>query len=91
MRRKVKWLFFFLAFFFLIPTPLFATSNFYYDFENGSFEGWTVINKKRDYLWSVVQGDNGNHYFGSKVNDNFSLQKCKLEIFYGMIMSLNLI
>ncbi|MGI6775885.1 MAG: lipase/acyltransferase domain-containing protein [Patescibacteria group bacterium] len=72
MRRKVKWLFFFLAFFFLIPTPLFATSNFYYDFENGSFEGWTVINKKRDYLWSVVQGDNGNHYFGSKVNDNFS-------------------
>ena len=67
MRRKVKWLFFFLAFFFLIPTPLFATSNFYYDFENGSFEGWTVINKKRDYLWSVVQGDNGNHYFGSKV------------------------
>jgi len=72
MRRKIQRPFFFLVLFFFASTPLFATSNFYYDFENGSFEGWTVINKKRDYLWSVVQGDNNNHYFGSKVSDNFS-------------------
>ena len=72
MRRKIQRLFFFLVLFFFASTPLFATSNFYYDFENGSFECWTVINEKRDYLWSVVREDNGNHYFGSTVGDYFS-------------------
>lgn len=72
MRQKIKQLFFFLAFFFLVPTPLFATSNFSYDFENGSFEGWTIINEKGSYLWSVVQENNGNHYFGSTVSNYFS-------------------
>ncbi len=74
MRQKIKRLFFFLAFFFLIPTPLFATSNFYYDFENNSsnFKDWVVINKKGNYTWSVLSENNGNHYFGSKVSDNFS-------------------
>jgi len=54
--------------------PLFASGDFYYDFEDSSsnFKDWVVINKKGNYTWSVLSENNGNHYFGSKVSDNFS-------------------
>ncbi len=64
-------LFVIFAFLFFIPVPLFAASDFFYDFENNSFDGWTIINKKESFIWNVVE-DNGNHYFGSKVGNNFS-------------------